>query len=191
MAALVLAGGAARRFGADKTRAPLGDDAVLGHVVAAVGRVTADVVVIGPWAPDGVPARDEPPPRRGPAAALAFGLAQAGAPWVLVVGGDHPLVRPELLDLLVGRAVAGGADVVVPVRDGRDEPLVACYRRAVGPVISGLVSRGDLRLRSLFDCVPVDRVDESIWRSVDPDGRSFMDVDTVEDLERVGRLLER
>ncbi len=187
--ALVLAGGAARRFGSDKTRADLNGRTVLARTVTQVAEVVERVVVIGPWAPDAVEQLDDPPPHRGPSSALAFGLRATEASWVLLVGGDHPLVRPALVELLVARAVRGDADAVVPVRAGRDEPLLACYRATVGPVAGGLVDRGELSMRAVLAAVVVDRVPEEVWRSVDPDGRSFLDVDTPEDLVAARRLL--
>ena len=72
--ALVLAGGAARRFGSDKTRADLNGRTVLARTVTQVAEVVERVVVIGPWAPDAVEQLDDPPPHRGPSSALAFGL---------------------------------------------------------------------------------------------------------------------
>ena len=187
--ALVLAGGAATRFGADKTRVELGGRTVLARAVDAAAVVAEHVVVVGPWAPEGRARVDEPTPRRGPAAALAFGLGQLAAPWALVVAGDHALLRPELLDAMARRASAGAADAVVPMRDGREEPLVACYRRDVAAVAHQLVESGERSLRALLGEVRVDRMPESEWRSVDPDGRSFLDIDTPEDLELVRGLL--
>jgi molybdopterin-guanine dinucleotide biosynthesis protein A len=187
--ALVLAGGAATRFGADKTRVELGGRTVLARAADAAATVAEQVVVVGPWAPDGRARTDEPTPRRGPAAALAFGLGRIGAPWALVVAGDHPMLRPELLELLVRRAVDGVADAVVPERDERDEPLVACYRCDVDQVARRLVDSGERSLRALLGSIHVDRVPEPEWRVVDPDARSFLDIDTPEDLELVRHLL--
>jgi molybdopterin-guanine dinucleotide biosynthesis protein A len=189
VAALVLAGGAASRFGADKTRAELEGRPVLAHVLDAVDLVASRVVVVGPWAPAGREHHDEPGPRRGPAAAIAFGMGLVDADAVLVVGGDHPLLRPALLSSLVARLLAGRSGAVVPVRDGRDEPLVACYRREVGAVAAGLVAAGERHMRAVLDAVVVERVAPGDWRPLDPDGRSFLDVDTPEDLVRVRQQL--
>jgi molybdopterin-guanine dinucleotide biosynthesis protein A len=189
VAALVLAGGGARRFGSDKTRAVLLGRTVLEHTLDAVRSVAGEVRVVGPWSPEGVERCDEPLPRQGPAAALAFGMDHVAAEVVLVVGADHPLLVPELLMLLADRLRDGAADAVVPTREGRDEPLVACYRRAVGASAASLVAAGERSLRAVLAAVPVDRVSEADWRAADPQGRSFLDVDTPQELERARRLL--
>lgn len=190
VAVLVLAGGAARRFGSDKTRADLSGRPVLSHTVDAVAHVGGPLLVIGPWAPEDWIALIEPSPRFGPAAALAFALAQVDTTWALVVGGDHPLLHPELVDLLVGRAMRSSADAVVPVRDGRDEPLVACYRSSVADVVRACVEAGERSMRAVLAAVEVERVPEPDWRSVDRDGRSFLDVDEPADLAAIEALLD-
>jgi molybdopterin-guanine dinucleotide biosynthesis protein A len=83
----------------------------------------------------------------------------------------------------------GGVDAVVPMRDGRDEPLVACYRRSVGRVATEVIAAGEHSLRAVLARIRVDRVAEHEWRELDPDGRSFLDVDTPHDLTAVRDLL--
>lgn len=190
VAVLVLAGGAARRFGSDKTRADLAGRPVLSHTVDAVAHVGGPLLVIGPWAPEGWIALIEPSPRLGPAAALAFALAQVDTTWALVVAGDHPLLHPALVDLLVRRAMGSPADAVVPVRDGRDEPLVACYRSSVADTVRTCVEAGDRSMRAVLAAVEVEPVLEPDWRSVDLDGRSFLDVDEPADLAAIEALLD-
>ena len=188
--ALVLAGGAATRFGADKTRVELGGRTVLARAADAAAVVAEHVVVVGPWAPDGRARVDEPLPRRGPGrrARVRSGpdSLRPGRWWWQVTIRS---LRPELLELLARRALDGVADAVVPMRDGRDEPLVACYRCDVEVVARRLVESGERSLRALLGEIRVDRMPESDWRTVDPDGRSFLDIDTPEDLELVRGLL--
>lgn len=201
LAVLVLAGGASSRFGSDKVRAMLAGQPVLERTLDAVAQLVelrsaaesrriGSSLVIGPWAPEGWRARQEPLLRRGPAAAISFGMRQVDSEWVLVVGADHPLVAPALLSMLVERTVRGGIDAVVPVRDGHDEPLVACYRRSVGQVAQEQVAIGERSLRAVLERVRVDRVPEQDWRRSDPDGRSFLDVDTPNDLAMLHGLLD-
>jgi molybdopterin-guanine dinucleotide biosynthesis protein A len=190
LSAVVLGGGASRRFGADKTRAELAGRQVLARVVDAASTVTTDVVVVGPWAPVGCTPHPEPEPGLGPLGALAHGLRVAHGAWVLVLGGDHPLLVPALLELLARRTEQSAADVVLAEHDGRDQPLVACYRRSAAVVAERALASGARSLRSLLDEVAVERVPPEQWRAADPDGRSFLDVDTIEDLELARRLLE-
>lgn len=181
--ALVLAGGASRRFGSDKTQAQLGQRALLARVIDAVGPLVENPLVVGPWAPPGVDQVLEPTRFEGPLVALSFGLQQPIADRVLVLAADHPMLVKDLLRLLLARFDQTSADVVVPVRNGRLEPLVACYRRpAAASAAAELVSHGERRLGALLERLPITRIEEPEWRHVDPSGASFRDVDEPSEL---------
>jgi molybdenum cofactor guanylyltransferase len=198
-AAAVLAGGASRRMGRDKATMPVEGVELAATVLAAAARVAAPVVLV---APEGHPARRlasrvVTDPGQGPLAALAAALEALDATEVLVLAGDHPGLRVELLAHLVALAPRGEA--VACRRGPRLEPLVAVYRRVPalaaatralpegslpggsgGRKPSRPVGRGSL-LGLLADLQTVV-VEEPEWRALDPDGRSFVDLDDPADL---------
>lgn len=130
--AVVLAGGASRRFGSDKLAADLDGRTVLDSTLASLP-AGLPVVVVGPAR---AVLRDvrfvrEDPPGGGPAAGLAAGLRAAldsGADRVVTLPGDAPAAGggvPVLLDAL------GPADLVVAVAaDGQVFPLQLALARA-------------------------------------------------------------
>ncbi|MCB0976542.1 MAG: molybdenum cofactor guanylyltransferase [Acidimicrobiales bacterium] len=186
--ALVLAGGASSRFGSDKTRALLGGRTILDRVVEVTVPLVSSTVVVGPWAPGGCRRVLEPERHQGPLVALEHGLHEVETELVLVLGGDHPRLSAGLLSLLVetlrSTAVGVVSDAVVPRRDGRAEPLVACYRTAAAlTAASRLVETGERRFMALLDQLDVRWLEDDAWRQVDPTGGSFVDVDTPSDLD--------
>ncbi|MBQ1043751.1 NTP transferase domain-containing protein [Micromonospora sp. C72] len=95
-AAVVLAGGAARRMGGvDKPARPVGGRSMLHRVLAAVADADQRIVV-GPSGPlpDGVRTTHEDPPGGGPVAATAAGLAllDPGTTTVALLAADLPLL---------------------------------------------------------------------------------------------------
>lgn len=132
--AIILAAGSSRRFGDDKLVALLAGRTVLAHAIEAVqateagGTIRASYVVV----PDaggaaGRVARElgariiaAPDGRQGMAWSLRAGLeavratAPSGPAAVLVVLGDQPLLRPEVIAALVRRWRATGAAIVRP-----------------------------------------------------------------------------
>jgi molybdopterin-guanine dinucleotide biosynthesis protein A len=140
VAAIVLAGGRSRRFGADKLTVDVHGVPLLRHSVDAAVGLGAQVVVVGPAGP-GLPAAvtvvREDPPYAGPYAAVAAGLGAVDpdAEVVLVLAGD--LVDPGALLPALLAAVAAGAEAAV-ARDasGRRQPLLAAYR--IGPLLAGV-----------------------------------------------------
>jgi molybdenum cofactor guanylyltransferase len=184
-AAAVLAGGASRRMGRDKATLAVGGVELASLVLAAAARVADPVVLV---APDGHPARRLAAPAvadpgQGPLAALAAALGALEAEHVLVLAADHPGLRVELLAHLV--TLAGEAEAVACRRGPRLEPLVAVYRRA--PALAAARARlagsaGDRSLLGLLAGLRTLVVEEPEWRRVDPDGRSFVDLDDPADL---------
>ena len=184
-AAAVLAGGASRRMGRDKATMAVGGAALASVALAAAARVASPVVLV---APEGHPARRlaarvVADPGQGPLAALAAALAALEAGHVLVLAGDHPGLRVELLAHLVRLAPRGEA--VACRRGPRLEPLVAVYRRA--PALAAAEARlaaaaGDRSLLGLLAALDTVVVEEPEWRALDPGGRSFVDLDDPADL---------
>jgi molybdenum cofactor guanylyltransferase len=185
VAAAVLAGGASRRMGRDKATLAVGGVELAAAVLDAAARVAGPVVLV---APEGHPARRlaslvVTDPGEGPLAALAAALAALEAGHVLVLAGDHPGLRVELLAHLVGLAPRGEA--VACRRGPRLEPLVAVYRRV--PALAEAKVRlagpaGDRSLTGLLAALDTVVVEEPAWRALDPDGRSFVDLDDPDDL---------
>ena len=184
-AAAVLAGGASRRMGRDKATLAVGGVELASLALAAAARVAHPVVLV---APEGHPARRVAAPAvadpgLGPLAALAAALDALEAEHVLALATDHPGLRVELLARLV--ALAGEAEAVACRRGPRLEPLVAVYERV--PALAAARARlagpaGGRSLTGLLADLGTLVVEEPEWRRLDPDGRSFVDLDDPADL---------
>ena len=105
-------------------------------------------------------------------------IAAARHDRVVVVGCDMPFLSTRLLGHLVG--LSGGFDVVAPRIDGYPEPLHAVYSRACLPGIRSRVEAGRLKIIGFYADVRVRFVDEPELRQLDPDLRSFRNVNTPE-----------
>jgi molybdenum cofactor guanylyltransferase len=189
-AAIVLAGGASSRFGADKLAAELDGRPLLHHAVSAVDEVAGTVVIV--VAPDaGAPAM--PPIRadavvardsaafQGPLAGLSAGLA-ALPPAIdraLLVGGDMPSLVPEVLEVLLTALDAHPAFGAAALEADPPASLPIALRPTVlAPAATALLAEGRRALRGVFDRVPTVVVPAAAWRALDPDARTLRDVDT-------------
>lgn len=192
LAAIVLAGGRSSRFGPDKLAAPFRGRPLLWHALGAVGALADESILVlahDARLPDLPPAglgpsivRD-PLPAEGPLVGLLAGLRSTTAEIAVVIGGDMPLVRADVLRLLVDRVTSGEHVAAVLLDAGRLRPLPVALR--VGPARTSagrLVDVGERSLRSLAAALDAAAVEEAEWRALDPDGASLRDVDTPEDL---------
>ena len=194
--AIVLAGGASRRMGADKRILAIEGSAMLQRVVEALPDADRIFVVIDPARPLPPDLLSAAPIQlvldlrtgEGPLAGLEAGLTAAADDIALVVPGDMPWLDRAVLRLLVARLVSGSAaDLVCLMHDGRPQPFpAACRRESTLVRVTALLDGGERRLRALLDHQSVEALDESTWRTVDPDGRSLLDIDTPADLARAG-----
>jgi CTP:molybdopterin cytidylyltransferase MocA len=189
-AAIVLAAGGARRFGAAKQLALLGGRPLLQHAVDAVLAVPAleDVVVVlgarGDAVAAGVDLGRARSVRcehwaRGMAASLQAGVAalDPGVGVALILLGDQPLVTAPVIEKVLA-AARGQGDAFVAVRAAYDG--VPGHPVALGPDLLTLVPklRGDAGARDLLAARDVPLVEAGGLG----DGT---DVDTPDDLEAI------
>lgn len=195
-AAVVLAGGGARRLaGVSKPALPVAGRPMLHRVLAAVEGASARVVV-GPAdlpVPDGVLITREEPPGTGPVAGTAAGLERlpAGIPAVALLAGDLPLLDAAALATLRAALVdEPGSDtpptqVAVFVDErGHRQSLCAVWRTgalraALGRLVAARGTLADAPVRALFDGVPVVEVS---WSGAGPP--PWFDCDTEADLRQ-------
>jgi molybdenum cofactor guanylyltransferase len=135
LAAVVLAGGESRRFGADNLDADLGDGSLLEHALAGLP-LDADLIIVGPHRAVGPRARfvREEPAGTGPAAAMIAGLSAAldSAPDAIVVlPGDAPGAGTAAMILLAALHADPEASIVMATdAGGREQPLQLALRPA-------------------------------------------------------------
>ncbi len=208
--AIVLAGGASRRYGSDKLAADLDGAPVLARTIEAVAPLADGVLVAGPRLPEGLVGGDVPialiadeAPFAGPLAALAnvlppvsFGSAELG----IVVGGDMPRLVPAvlvaMLDVLDQSPPVDAVVLVAPPASTSPSAGPATpARRQVLPLAIRLepaaraaraaVESGERSLRAFLDRLVVVELPAHRWLALDPDGATLTDVDTRADLDRL------
>lgn len=179
---LILAGGASRRMGRDKVALPVGETTMVDHLVRRLGPAVDEAIVAGGsvTAPGARLIRDQYP-GAGPLAGMHAGFSAARHPWVWVVACDLPDVEPALLELLA--SMAHGVDAVVPVAGGEVQGVCALYRRDLAPRIEDLLQKKDRSVGALLDAITVCYLEEGEVRPVDPELRSFRNLNTPADYE--------
>lgn len=193
--AAILAGGRGRRMGGDKVLIPLDGKPLLERVWASLAEVAETVVVVGGeprldaygvrTIPDLYPGADS---LGGLATGLTYVRETLGPDaWMLGVACDMPFLEPRLLARLA--QACGDNDIVVPRTAAGHEPLCSLYRATCLPAMVREIERGNLRIRNLYDQVRMTEVGEEEIRKLDPELRSFLNINRPEDLVTATRLL--
>ncbi len=195
---IVLAGGRSSRMGRDKATMELVGLMLIERVVAVLDSFVQQVVVVrapGQSFPllsvsGSLTVVEDPVEGQGPLVGMAVGLAAAESRVSIVVGVDHPFLQPDLLRLLASR-VTPVDRWVLPVAEGRPQPLCSAFASDAASVLQAHVDRGDRAPMAVAPELGLLRITEDEWRMVDPEGMSFVDVDTPEEFEAARLRIER
>lgn len=204
---IIVAGGASRRMrlpdGASKAMVMLGGRPLVEHVCRAVRPEVGRLVVVAgvdqpvPPLPEIDAVIRDSQPNAGPLAGIADALRAAEPATIVafVASCDVPLLRRELVRLVIDRVEHDGVLWAVPTVDSHPQVLVSAMQTAFLPEIEAWLGSGRRDLHGLFTQVAhagrAATIAAAEIRAVDPHGVSFADADTPEDLARLDAILPR
>lgn len=124
----------------------------------------------------------------GPLEGIRAGLLESRAEYSFVCAGDMPFVDSRVVDLLFEKA--NGHDTALPKwEDGKFEPLHAVYSKKMIPEIEKAFKKGKRSvLTPVFEMKDVVFVEISEIREFDPALRTFANINTVDEMQRVIEL---
>jgi molybdopterin-guanine dinucleotide biosynthesis protein A len=188
VAAAILAGGQARRFGGrDKSRLLVDGRTIIVRQVEVLQRVTPEVFIVaadaGRFADLSLPVHADVIPGAGAMGGVYTALEAAMSDRVLVVACDLPFLDEGMLGRLVELAAAGdGAWVRTP---GGVEPLLACYRREARTTIRARILAGQLKLAGLDDVLQMAELTADELARYGPAARLLANINTPDDYARI------
>lgn len=154
---VVLAGGAARRMGgSDKGLMPLGDKAMIAHVLARLqGQGTTIVINCNrnqeQYAAFGYPLiGDTLEGGAGPLAGLLSALEQGNSDYVLCVPCDTPLLPHDLVERMLKALLQNGADACTVDDGARLHPVVLLVRQGVLAQLRDYLEQGGRKVHDWF-----------------------------------------
>lgn len=194
-AAAIIAGGCASRLGGmAKPFVSIGSQTIAERQMAVLRPIFDRLLVVAndpaPWRAFGLEVFPDRQPGLGPMggieAALAAVVGAGGDRSVVCVAGDLPFLSAPLLEAL--RDGAPGALALAPRRGRRIEPLCARYAAALLPMVSARARAGELALHRLLDEAGARWIEDTALDELDPEGRSFFNVNGPEDLRRAEEI---
>ena len=122
-------------------------------------------------------------PNSGPLMALYSGFLHTHAPWCLATAYDASLLQPQLLKHLL--EYRGCVDAVLPFINNNLQPFPCLYSKTRTTILECLLNKGCSAARDIAKDCKVITVNEERIRTLDPDLKSFQDLDTPNDFERL------
>ncbi len=187
----ILAGGRSSRMGTDKSFAPLLGKTLIQHVLARLTPLGAPIILItnrpDDYAPLGLPMFGDVIPDKGSLGGLYSAVTHSPTGHTLCVACDMPFLNPTLLEHLIG--LRQGYDVIVPRINGFPETLHAVYHKTCLGPMREQIEQDRLKIVGFFGQVRVRFVEEAEVKRFDPDLRSFVNVNTPEELAEIQRQM--
>jgi len=186
--AVILTGGESKRMGADKASVVLSGKPLLEHVLAQFEPLFADILIsVREKRPDIVyPQIVDGSESRGPMVGIQSALEAVKTDWVFVIACDMPLISTGLIQHLAG--LRSQHDAVVPFAFNRPQPLFGFYNKTCLPLMEARMKQGKRSMIRLLDDLDTYLLSEQQVKVTDPELKSLLSLDTMEDVKEVERL---
>lgn len=189
---VLLAGGKSQRMGEDKRFLPIGGTTLLDRGLSAMCQLFQQVCVViaqdSPFLQTHVPVFRDRVPHSGSLGGLYTGLREASTPYVFVAACDMPFLSLQLVKYM--NEVKDETDIVVASWKDRIQPTHAFYSKRCTAILEDMIRTHDMKIQKVFQHPSLNVrfvMDHEVSR-IDPEGRSFININNPVDLE-AARLL--
>jgi molybdenum cofactor guanylyltransferase len=189
---VILAGGLSSRFqGKSKALFELNGRRIIDPVIDLFQSVFKDIVLVTntplEYLGYDVAIASDVIPVRSSLTGIHAGLFHAQNPYVFVSACDTPFIMKELVALVLSE-IRPGIDAVIPETPSGQEPLLAVYGKTALPVIERHLLRESFKITRAIRNMRVVRVPAEKVLATDPELKSFVNINTAEDLDRASAL---
>ncbi|MEW6333460.1 MAG: molybdenum cofactor guanylyltransferase [Thermodesulfobacteriota bacterium] len=183
---VILVGGKSRRMGQDKAFLQIAGKPLFERVLEVFRESFDRIVLVGNraqrFAGYGLPVLPDIYPGSA-LGGLYTGLYHAKTDQVFVGSCDMPFPNRAVVGYLC--SLQSGFDAVVPVREHGFEPLFALYARSCLEPMRRLLESGHFCAYEYYPQIRVRYVPRREMAHLDRDGKSFWNLNTPEDLEKI------
>jgi molybdopterin-guanine dinucleotide biosynthesis protein A len=185
----ILVGGEGKRLGKDKIYVKLNGKPLFKIMYDKLTEIFSNVYFIGRKIND-YPFYLDEFNKKAAISGIYTALKKANTDFCFITAVDLPLLKPELIELLI-RNTNPEYDIIVPFVREYFEPLVAVYSKNLLCVIEKNIEQNNLKINSLFKNSKVLKLDENRVKKIDPSFDSFININREEDLERLLKKVEK
>jgi len=193
IAGVVLAGGRNTRFPIQKGFIRIDGAAIIERDISIM-RPFFREVMISTNMPEayfylGAPLVGDVLPSNGPMSGIYTALINSCGAAVFVVACDMPFIDPGVMSLVCDKhealAIKECCDATIPIFNGEPQPLLGIYRDTALPVLESGILTDRAAMKPFLGEIRTHYIDESDVRAVDPEGRSFININTEADFNVV------
>jgi molybdopterin-guanine dinucleotide biosynthesis protein A len=203
MKALILAGGDNKRLPVIKGFIEIKGCKIIESNINLLRQIF-DCVIISTNEPGlyfylGVPMVGDIVKHKGPMTGILSAFVTLEPPEIFVTACDMPFIKPQLVKYIVNKwtqskgnsslitrqpSPKNGWDAAIPVFDGKSQPLLGIYSKRIIRNMEDAIKKGNRSLREFLKRLDVIYIGEEEVRAIDPEGKSFVNINTLEDYEK-------
>ncbi len=178
------AGGKSKRFGQDKSLYIFEDKPMIQHVYEALEPVFTNISILGDknkYNFMDIKVYEDIIPDLGPIGGLYTALKNSDNRKIFLIACDMPFVNPEFIQYMT--EITGDYDIVIPVVNGKYEPLHAIYSPECLPVVEEMIRDNKLKLTGMFGKLNTREVNEEEMLFYDDPEKMFCNINYIEEVE--------
>ena len=191
---IILSGGLNRRMGGqNKALLKLDGLSFLEHIVGALNECFGQLLLVtknhGFYESSSLRIVKDIINVHSPLSGIHAGLVNINSDYGFCTSCDTPLLKTELVRILIDE-IDSEYDIIVPSSGSYFQPLCAVYSKRCIPIIESYLKNGNVKTDGIYGLLKVKKVDYEQLQRVDPQLKSFINVNTPDDLRMVRQVLK-
>ncbi|MEJ2219416.1 MAG: molybdenum cofactor guanylyltransferase [Desulfobacterales bacterium] len=127
-------------------------------------------------------------PIRSSLTGIHAGLFYATNPYAFISACDTPFLKKEMVETVIGR-IEAQIDIVMPETSAGFEPLCAAYSKRCLEAAQNNLEQEKLKITRTFRKSRIKTISEKVLRQIDPELRSFFNINTPGDLQQAEEMI--
>jgi molybdopterin-guanine dinucleotide biosynthesis protein A len=128
-------------------------------------------------------------PIRSSLTGIHAGLFYATNPYAFISACDTPFLKKEMIETVIGR-IEDQIDIVMPETSAGLEPLCAAYSKRCLEAAQNNLAQEKLKITRTFRKSRIKTISEKVLRKIDPELRSFFNINTPKDLQLAEEMVK-
>lgn len=188
---IILSGGKSLRMGKDKAFIEIEGIPMIERTLNLFKRIFNEILIITNnknqfFHFNKVKVYDDLIPSKGALGGLYTGLFYSSYDYAFCVGCDMPFLNESIIKFLIQKI--NNEDIIVPKTKGGLEPLHAIYSKRCLSTIKEMIQQGKSRIIDVYPFLNVKIIEEKEFIDLDPERKSFLNINTPEELEQIKRM---
>ena len=191
---VILSGGLAARYdGAEKSFLEVGGIRILDRIYK-IYRELFDEIILVTNSPEKFLAWDllivtDLFPIRSSLTGIHAGLFYMTNPYAFFSACDTPFLKKEMVETVIGK-IEAQIDIVMPETSAGFEPLCAAYSKRCLEAAQNNLEQNKLKITRTFRKSRIKTISEKALRKIDPELRSFFNINTPGDLRLAEEMVK-